>query len=84
MKFTDDILQAPDTELVCYCSRVSKGAILQTKDQGAVTLADIKAATGACTVAHCAVKSPRGRCCAREIRALLGEKMDEPMQKISL
>lgn len=83
MKFTSDILQAPDTELVCYCSAVSKGAILQAKELGAATLADVKAATGACTVAHCAVKSPRGRCCAREIRALLGEA-DEPLQKMCL
>ncbi|MEG2172799.1 MAG: (2Fe-2S)-binding protein [Desulfovibrionaceae bacterium] len=83
MKFTDDILHAPDSELVCYCSRVSKGDILQAQATGATTLAEIKAVTGACTVAHCAVKSPRGRCCAREIRALLGT-CDEPLLRTAL
>lgn len=75
MKFSQDILQAPDSELVCYCSQVSKGDILQAKAQGADSLSAIKKATGACTIAHCAVKNPRGRCCALEIRDLI-EKHD--------
>lgn len=74
MQFTDNILDAPDSELVCYCSGVTKQRILQAQAQGATSLAAIREATGACTIAQCAVKSPRHRCCAREIRALIGEK----------
>lgn len=74
MKFTDNILEAPDDELVCYCSKVNKKAILDAHGQGASSLADIRTVTGACTLAQCAVKSPRHRCCAREIRTLIGEK----------
>lgn len=83
MKFTDDIQYAPDSELVCYCSHVTKGDILQAQAQGATTLTEIRTLTGACTIAHCAVKSPRGRCCAREIRTLLGE-IDAPLLRTAL
>ncbi len=56
-----DIRQAPPEELVCYCSGVSKGRILEAMAQGAASLAQVKAATGACTQGRCRELSPRGR-----------------------
>lgn len=56
-----DIRSAPDEEMVCYCSGVSKGDILRSIAAGARSLDDIKAATGACTEGRCREKSPRGR-----------------------
>ena len=60
MSFTGDIRKAPETETVCYCSDVTKAEILRAMDKGASSLADIKAATGACTQGHCLETSPRG------------------------
>lgn len=59
--FSEDIRVAPGTETVCYCSQVTKADILCAKKNGARTLAEIKAATGACTQGRCKETSPRGR-----------------------
>ena len=59
--YTEDIRLAPDSEAVCYCAGVSKADILKAREGGAKTLSDIKAATGACTMARCKELSPRGR-----------------------
>jgi NAD(P)H-nitrite reductase large subunit len=59
--FTEDIREAPDRELVCYCSGVSKGQILQAISLGAKTLEDIKALTGSCSVGRCKELNPRRR-----------------------
>ena len=59
--FTEDIRNAPGTEMVCYCSQVTKADILCAKEKGVQSLAEIKAATGACTQGRCKEASPRGR-----------------------
>jgi NAD(P)H-nitrite reductase large subunit len=59
--FTQDILTAPGTETVCYCAGVTKADILRAKAAGGRSLADIKAATGACTQDRCRETSPRRR-----------------------
>jgi NAD(P)H-nitrite reductase large subunit len=61
MPFTEDIRKAPDTEMVCYCSQVTKADILHAKRKGAHTLSEIKAATEACAQGRCKETSPRGR-----------------------
>ncbi len=59
--FTEDILKAPETEMVCYCSQVTKAQVLRAMEAGARSLDAIKAATGACTQARCRETSPRRR-----------------------
>ena len=59
--FTEDIREAPMAETVCYCSQVTKADVLRAREKGAQTLAEIKAATGACTQGRCKETSPRGR-----------------------
>jgi bacterioferritin-associated ferredoxin len=61
MPFTEDIRKAPGFETVCYCSQVTKADILRARGKGAQTLAEIKAAIGACTQGRCKETSPRGR-----------------------
>ncbi len=61
VRFTEDIREAPDSELVCYCSVVSKGQILQAIRLGGETLEDIKELTGACSVGRCKELNPRRR-----------------------
>ena len=61
MPSTEDIRKAPGTETVCYCSQVTKADILRAREKGARILAEIKAATGACTQGRCKETSPRGR-----------------------
>jgi NAD(P)H-nitrite reductase large subunit len=59
--FTEDILEAPLNEMVCYCSNVSKGRILAAIQEGARSLEAIKTATGACSMGKCKELSPRKR-----------------------
>ncbi|MFZ5587697.1 MAG: (2Fe-2S)-binding protein [Thermodesulfobacteriota bacterium] len=55
------IFAAPDEAMVCFCSGVTKGQVQAAIKAGARTIADIKSATGACTVAKCRELSPRRR-----------------------
>ncbi|SJZ93102.1 BFD-like [2Fe-2S] binding domain-containing protein [Trichlorobacter thiogenes] len=48
-------------ELVCFCSKVTAGAIRQAKRDGATTMDAIRRMTGVCTVGRCKELSPRGR-----------------------
>lgn len=50
-----------DEELVCYCSRVTAGAIRQAKRNGATTMDAIRRMTGACTLGRCRELHPLGR-----------------------
>jgi NAD(P)H-nitrite reductase large subunit len=59
--FSEDILFAPLEEMVCYCSGVTRAQILDAIQAGTWSLEQLKAATGACTVAKCAELSPRKR-----------------------
>jgi nitrite reductase (NADH) large subunit len=60
-KFTENIREAPEAEMVCYCAGVTKEAILRARRTGARSLAAVKAATGACTQGRCGETNPRGR-----------------------
>ena len=75
LSYTENVLNAPDDETICWCSQVTKGAILAEKRRGAKTLDDVRATTKACTVGRCKEFSPRGRCCSREIRLLLEDEL---------
>lgn len=47
-------------EIVCYCSNVTKGQIVDAIKDGAKTLNDIKEMTGACTIGRCKELNPAG------------------------
>ena len=68
-------------ELVCYCDHVTKGQIIAAMEQGAKTLADIKKMTGACTSCNCAQMNPSGKCCSRDIAAVMKEYWDAHPEK---
>jgi len=59
--YTEDVLNAPLNEMVCYCSKVTKGRILAAIQEGARSLEAIKTATGACSMGKCKELSPRKR-----------------------
>ena len=69
--FTENVLEAPDDELVCWCAGVSAGGIRDAVKNGARTLEDIREATGACSKGDCKNTNPRGRCCSVEIARFL-------------
>lgn len=60
-------------EIVCDCSNVTKGQIVQALEQGAKTLEDIRRMTGACTKGMCKELSPRGKCCSPIIMEIMQE-----------
>ena len=66
---TDSGLPADD--LVCYCHRVSRRAIVQAIQSGARTLQDVQAATGAGHGDRCRELNPNGTCCSADIRRIL-------------
>ena len=69
--YTENILEAPLDELVCWCNSVSKRSIMDAIREGARNMDDIRRMTGACTQGRCRELSPRGRCCSKEIKLLL-------------
>ncbi|MEI7816282.1 MAG: (2Fe-2S)-binding protein [Desulfuromonadales bacterium] len=69
--YTENILDAPLNEPVCWCSKVSKQMILEAIKNGANNIGSIRQTTGACTVGRCKLLSPRERCCSKEILLLL-------------
>ena len=70
-RFTENIQDAPLEEMVCWCSGVSKQAIIAAIENGASSIDAIRRMTGACTIGRCKELSPRGRCCSKEIIQLL-------------
>lgn len=73
-QFTENILEAPDDELVCWCAGVPAGAIRAAVANGARTMDDIRTVTGACIKGDCKKYNPRGRCCSVEIVQFLPQK----------
>lgn len=62
-----------NTDIICFCSNVTKGQIIEAIQNGAETLDDIRRMTNACTVGNCKELSPRKRCCSPDILAILNE-----------
>ena len=69
--YSENILDAPQSEIVCWCSGVSKISIINAVRDRARNVDDIRKLTGACTLGRCKELSPRGRCCSKEINMLL-------------
>lgn len=70
-KITENVLEAPFDEIVCWCSQVTKRTLLEAIRNGATDMAAIRAATSACTIGRCKELSPRHRCCSQEIKKLI-------------
>lgn len=60
-------------QIICYCSHVTKGQIIEAVQNGARTLDDIRQATSACTLSNCKTMNPKKRCCSFDIKAILNE-----------
>lgn len=73
-QYTENVLDAPDNEFVCWCAHVSAGTIRDAVRNGAKTLDDIRTMTGACIKGDCKNNNPRGRCCSVEIIKFLPQK----------
>ena len=58
-------------KVICYCSNVTEGEIVQAISRGARSLNDIRELTGACTLAKCKEMSPRATCCSPLIMEIL-------------
>ena len=70
-KRCDDVTTLSDKDLICYCVEVNKKRIVDAIRNGATTLQAIKETTGACTGNECKRLNPNGRCCSKEIKALI-------------
>ena len=66
-----------DQEIVCYCSNVTRGQIIDAIHKGAKNLDDIRKMTSACTIGSCKELSPRGKCCSPDIMEILNEFISE-------
>lgn len=64
-----------DGGVVCHCSSVTEGEILEAISKGARTLEDVKAMTGACTLMRCRELHPEGRCCSGDILKILSSAL---------
>ncbi len=60
-------------EIICYCSNVSRGKILEAIANRAKSIQDIRNMTGACTLGKCKELSPTKKCCSANIIKILNE-----------
>jgi NAD(P)H-nitrite reductase large subunit len=70
-KFSENVLDAPPDEIVCWCSSVTKKTLIEAIRSGATDMAAIRSATTACTKGRCKELSPRRRCCSPDIQKLI-------------
>ena len=66
-----------DETLVCFCSQVNKGTVVEAIRNGASDVKSIQEETKAGIGGRCMELNPRGRCCHPDIKELLeiyGEK----------
>lgn len=66
-----DWKKEPDETLVCFCSRVDKGAVVAAIRAGATDIKSVEEATRAGLGGRCKELNPRGRCCHSDIDELL-------------
>jgi len=71
--FTENVLDAPLDETVCWCSRVTKQTLIEAIRNGATDMAAIRVSTAACTLGRCKELSPRRRCCSQDIQKLIDQ-----------
>lgn len=64
-------------DIVCYCSNVTKGEIIEAMKKGAKTFDEVSEMTGACTKGECETLSPRGTCCSPIILQVMEEYLNE-------
>ena len=62
-------------EYICYCDRVTEEDIIRAMENGARSLKEIKAATGAMSHCDCANKNPKGTCCSADIMRVVRENL---------
>ncbi len=58
-------------EMLCYCMGITVDTVVDAIKAGYRSLNAIKAETAACTGDQCATKNPSGKCCAKDIKALI-------------
>lgn len=69
------------SEIICWCKGTTRAEILSAIEAGAASLEDIQEQTGACTIGRCRELSPKHRCCAPDIIAILREKGKLPKSR---
>lgn len=50
-----------NNKIICYCSNVTKGQIIESIKNGANSLDDIRKTTSACTNGNCKELNPTGK-----------------------
>ena len=65
-----------EDEIICYCSQVTKQEIVQSINDGAKTLQDIREKTNACTIGNCTKLNPKKMCCSSDIIEIINKNKD--------
>jgi bacterioferritin-associated ferredoxin len=61
----------PVTRNICYCKNVTKKEIIQAINEGAKSIGDVTAMTGACGGDRCELLNPSRRCCSADVQEML-------------
>lgn len=56
---------------ICYCSSLSRKRILEAVEAGYLTIAEIRAHTGATRTGECAKTNPTGKCCHKVFQQVI-------------
>jgi len=60
-----------DPKYACYCSKVTEAQVIEAVLNGARTVADVNAATGAMKNSNCRENNPLGVCCHKIIQEVI-------------
>ena len=63
--------ELPDDSLVCFCSRVHKGLIVEAIRAGTSSVKELQETTGAGIGNQCKELNPKGNCCHPDLKSLI-------------
>ena len=64
--------KADNPKYICYCSKVTEEEIVDAiVNKNCKTVKDVVNNTNAMKISNCAINSPTGKCCSRQINNLL-------------
>lgn len=66
-----ELQQLQDNQLICFCSKVSKGTLKSAIIAGACTVKELQESTGAGIGNRCKELNPSGNCCHPDLKKLI-------------
>jgi bacterioferritin-associated ferredoxin len=66
---------------ICYCSKLTRGEIIQAVKNGCKTIDDVQKYTGKNTTGKCKLENPLGKCCRNVFISIIGKSSCDQMNE---